>query len=183
MMMQQFLHATVLLGLCGTLASCVPPLPPGHNPNQTRENLSNTGTLCLLGQENYNVKVYYLPLDTTCASSSLHRWDSSRLTAVLTPQAGRDDAIKVESFITHVNNHSPVATADCAGAGVQTAQIAANSYRGFDVFWGARKIGGLANADGAILCKKVDATGKVTPMPQLHDEIRNMAKMDAFMGR
>lgn len=173
----------LLLASLGTLSACVPPLPPDHNPNQTRENLSNEGTLCLVGQEDYNIKVYYLPLDTTCASSSLHRWNNSRLTAVLTPQRGRDDAIRVESFITHINNNSPVATADCAGAGIQTAQIAANSYRGFDVFWGNRKIGGLANSDGAILCRKVDTNGKVTPMPQLHDEIRSMVKMDAFLAR
>lgn len=183
MLISKTLAPLLMVTSLGALSACVPPLPPGHEPpSQTRENLSNEGTLCLIGQANDSIKVYYLPLDTTCASSSQHHWDNARLTAVLMPQGGKN-AINVESFVTHVNNHSPMATADCAGAGVQTAQVATNRFRGFDVFWGNRKIGRLASGDGAILCRKVDANGQVTPMPQLHDEIRSMVQMDSFMGR
>lgn len=179
MFIKQFLHSAVLLGLCSMLASCV------YVPSSplSGKNLSNEGTLCLLGQEDYNIKVYYLPLNTTCASSSLHRWSNPRLAAVLTQQRGKDDVIRVDSFIHHVSNDSPVATADCAGANIQTAQLAVNSYRNFDVFWGTRKIGTMGNSDGAILCRKVDATGRISAVPELHEEIRSMAKMDVFFGR
>lgn len=175
----------LLLGACATLAACVPNPPFGDNqtPGNTTQNLNNSGTLCLVGVADDDIKVYYLPIGTSCASSSLNRWNNSRLTAVLAPQGGREETILIDSFTTHIRSNSPVATADCAGAGIQTAQLDLSGTRGFEVFWGGRWIGGIANAPGAIRCNKVDASGNITPAPELHEEIRSMVQMDAFMGR
>lgn len=175
----------VLVLTCTILAACTPNHPVDNTvtPATRTQALANEGTVCLFGLPRDDIKVYYLPLGTTCASSSLHRWNDSRLTAVITPQAGSDDAVHIDSYTTHHLSNSPVATADCAGAGIQTAQLDIQGYRGFAVFWGNHRIGSIANGEGAILCKKLDASGTVTPAPELHDEIRSMAQADTLLNR
>lgn len=167
-----------LSALCLGVAACAPlphqPQPAPVSPPQefSSHALINQGALCLTRQANSLIQINYLPLATTCASSSLNRWENPQLAARLVNSAKRGQAIRVETAITHLQTHSPVATADCAGAYVGSTQLATTSRYAQEVFWGKQAVGRLPGELGAMLCVRLDANGQVTAAPELQEQMR-----------
>lgn len=163
--------------IASLLLSCGSKPIVNDKPKLTENVLKNEGSLCLVAQKNNDLTVFYLPLNTTCTSSSLNRWKDKKLTASVNLRRGvKNSTVSIDTSATHLRSDSKIATADCAGAGIQSKTLSMNGVRAYDVFWGKYKIGGIENHEGAILCKHLDKNGTVVPAPQLHNQVRAMAR-------
>ena len=108
----------------------------------------NIGTLCYRRTQPKELQAIYFAHNTTCASSSAYENNYSMHIA---PQGAEFD---VEIFGTYKQKHSPVALADCAGAGIRSAKIHLLSSAPITIKWNGDKLGVLPSEVGKIYCFK-----------------------------
>ena len=152
---------------------------PNTTPNFTETRLNNEGSICLYTKKNNDIKVYYFPRNSSCSSSSANRWSNQKLTVNSAFRKSlKDSLIEIEASTTHRRNHSGIATADCAGAGIQSKLLPLNGSHRFEVYWGGHKVGDYSNSKGTLMCKKMNKAGVVSAAPQhLQDYVRRVAPL------
>ena len=167
--------------LANLLIACGANNPKNNRPSEiktTKTALINEGAICLYTKKNHDIRVFYFPLQSTCTSSSLNKWQNKKLTASATFRRSiKGSIIEIESSVTHIATHSRIATADCAGAGIQSKEIKLSASHHFDVLWGGRSIGEMTNKPGLSFCKSLDKNGNVSNVSnQLSDYARRFGE-------
>ena len=92
-----------------------------HKASKSSKNfniLSNEGTICLQRDSKNSLKATYLPLNSTCKSSSKYSWQMNDINL-----KASDSTIAIETYSLYKENNSQMATADCGGAGVKVKTI------------------------------------------------------------
>ena len=107
--------ATLLLSSCTNLHK--PKTKSSHSNNKDYVSLYNQGTICTQKSGNI-VTLKYYPLSSNCVSSSQVDWKLLGLDSKIDK-----NSLKVSSYALYKVKHSPIATADCAGAGVKIKTI------------------------------------------------------------
>ncbi|RTZ67156.1 MAG: hypothetical protein DSZ29_01465 [Aquificaceae bacterium] len=168
----------VLASLLTACGGHNPKTPPNNNPSFTKTQLNNEGSICLYTKKNNDIKVYYFPLNSSCSSSSANHWSNKKLTANATFRRSlKGSLIEINASATHRRSNSGIATADCAGAGIQTKLLAMTGNHRFEVYWDNHKLGDYSSSKGAIMCKKMDKKGVVSSAPpRLQEYVSMMAR-------
>jgi len=96
--------------------------------------LSNQGTICAY-KPNANIAILkYYPLSTSCAPSSTYSWKLNGLESKID-----GEKLEITSYSLYKKNNSPIATTDCAGAGVKIKKIATPTSN-TTLYWGNSKL-------------------------------------------
>jgi len=152
---------------------------PSDKPSFTVTQLNNEGSICLYGMKNNDIKVFYFPLNSSCSSSSANRWSNKKLAATASLRRSlKGSVIEIEASATHRRSHSGIATADCAGSGVQSKRLSINGNHRFEVSLGKYKLGNVESSKGMLFCRTVDKKGNISPAPQLHQYVRMVARLE-----
>jgi len=80
--------------------------------------LSNEGTICLQRVSRNTLKATYLPLNSTCKSSSQYSWQMNDINL-----KSNNSTVAIETYSMYKKSNSQIATADCAGAGVKVKTV------------------------------------------------------------
>ena len=126
---------TILLTSCSIKR--VPIKPITTNSSSKFNMLSNEGTICLQRVNNSTLKVIYLPLNSRCKSSSRYSWNLNDIE--LKSNASN---ISIETYSLYKESNSPIATKDCAGAGIRVKTVK-TATTALNIKWGKSNIGTL----------------------------------------
>jgi len=99
--------------------------------------LSNEGTICLQRVTKNRLKATYLPLNSTCKSSSRYSWQMNDINL---KSSGSN--ISIETYSLYKITNSQMATADCAGAGIKVKTIKTGTTP-LNIKWGNTNISTL----------------------------------------
>jgi hypothetical protein len=106
----------------------------GTNANLSTTALSNEGTLCAYKPSSNILVLKYYPLSKSCASSSAYSWKLNGIDI-----KNENQKIVVNSYSIYKKNNSPIATADCAGAGVRVKRVTTQTPNTL-LYWGDAKL-------------------------------------------
>ena len=123
---------SILLASCSIKRAPIKAKPT--NSSTKFNTLSNEGTLCLQRVSKNTLKAIYLPLNSTCKSSSRYNWN---LNDIELKQNGSN--IAIETYSLYKKSNSQMATADCAGAGVRVKTIK-TATSSLNIKWGNTNI-------------------------------------------
>lgn len=164
--------------ICSLVIGCYNLPANASESTDTQVKVENEGTVCVFAREDKLLDVYYLPLNTACASSSRNIWKDKQLNVKVASTdkslnlAYPDDySLYINASAVHVKTRNPLETTDCSGSGIQVKTLKVNSI-GFIIFFDKYPVGAIAAHKGAISCKTLDKAGKVKPAPYLHDDIK-----------
>jgi len=145
----RYLIVGILLIVITGCVSIYKPKKAINSKNEQYKILYNEGTICLNKLNKTTLKVGYFPLNSSCKSSSAVSWKMNSLEPKV-----NGNRIVIESYSLYKLTHSPIATADCAGAGqqVKTIKILANNQ---DIYWGKVNIANLKTLNHKACFKKV----------------------------
>jgi len=148
-----FLASTfiILLTSCVTISHTGAKKENHKNSNIENSNmrtLSNEGTICLSTNGSRDIDILYYPLSSSCISSSSISW---KLLGVDSKLNG--SRLNIETYALYKRNSSPIATADCGGAGVRKKSITLNSLP-TTIYWGSEKIIDTPQTKGIYCFKK-----------------------------
>ena len=174
-------HLVSYIILGGLLTACggnKPKTSPNPPSKFTVTRIDNEGSICLYTKKNNDIKVFYFPRNSACSSSSANRWSNKKLTATPTFRKSlKGSLIEINASATHRRSNSGIATADCAGAGIQSKLLAMSGSHHFEVYWDKHKLGDYSNSKGALMCKKMDSKGSVSPAaPRLQEYVRMVSR-------
>ena len=173
-----FIITGSLLVACGANKPKNPPHPP---LNFTETQINNEGSICLYTKKNNDIKVYYFPLNSACTSSSANHWSHKKLIATsVFRKSLKGSLIKINASATHRRSNSGIATADCAGAGIQSKLLALSGSHQFEVYWNHYKLADYTNNKGTLMCKKLDNNGVVSSAPA---RLQTYVRMDIRLDR
>ncbi len=96
--------------------------------------LSNEGTICLNRESKNSLKVIYLPLNSSCKSSSLYSWKLNDVDI-----KADASSINIETYSLYKKSNSKITTKDCAGAGIKIKSIHTLSTP-LEIKWGNNHI-------------------------------------------
>ena len=99
--------------------------------------LSNEGTICLQRVSKNSLKVTYLPLSSTCKSSSRYSWQMNDINL-----QANGSSIAIETYSLYKKSNSQMATADCGGAGIKVKTIK-TTVKPLEIKWGKNNIATL----------------------------------------
>ncbi len=117
-------------------------------PNNSKYKiLSNEGTVCLQRLSRDTLKATYLPLNSTCKSSSQYSWQMNDINL-----KANGITVAIETYSMYRKNNSQIATADCAGAGVKVKTVK-TATTPIIIKWGGSNIATL-NSIGDKSCFK-----------------------------
>ena len=164
--------------ILGSLLTACGSNKPKTSPSFTETHIDNEGSICLYTKKNNDIKVYYFPRNSSCSSSSANRWSNKKLVATSTFRRSlKGSLIEIDASATHRRSNSGIATADCAGAGIQSKILPMSGNHRFEVYWNSHKLGDYASSKGVLMCKKMDKKGRVSPArPALAEYVRGMAR-------
>ncbi len=111
--------------------------------------LSNEGTVCLQRVSRNILKATYLPLNSTCKSSSQYSWQMNDINL-----KANGSVVAIETYSMYRKNNSQIATADCGGAGVRVKTVKTASTP-IIIKWGGTNITTLNNIGDKSCFKRI----------------------------
>ena len=121
--------------------------PPPHMPRGKKIHHANEGALCIQRTASKTLSIMLFPLGTACASSSRYYAHDHHIS--IQP---RGTELHIETYGSYSQSGSPMATADCGGAGTTHQRSRLLSSALMHLYWGSTPLGILPSSSYKLTC-------------------------------